>query len=68
MQYSKNEAEITTMDIGAVSTYSIWDCSCTGYLIIVCQTKRSVSKISRENEGLNYINDNIWSEEHNKKI
>ena len=36
--------------------------------MIVCQTKRSVSKISRENEGLNYINDNIWREEHNKKI
>jgi len=36
--------------------------------MIVYQTKRSVSKISRENEGLNYISDKIWSEEHNKKI
>jgi len=68
MQCSKNETEITTVDIGAVSTYSIWDCSCTGYLIIVYQTRRSVSKISRENEGLNYINDKIWSEEHNEKV
>lgn len=68
MQCRKNETEITTMDIGAVSTYSIWDCSCTGYLMILHQTKRSVSKISRENEGLNYINDNIWSEEQSKKI
>jgi hypothetical protein len=67
-QCSKDETEITTMDMSALSTYSIWDCSCKGYLIIVYQTKRSVSKISWENEGLNYINDKIWSEEHNKKI
>jgi len=64
----QNEPEITTMDIGAVSTYSIWDCSCTGYLMIVYQKKRSVNKINKENDRLNYINDKIWSEEHNKKI
>lgn len=68
MQCSKNETEITTTDIGAPSAYSIWDCSCTGYLMIVYQMNRSVSKISRENEGLNYISYKIWSKEHNKKI
>jgi hypothetical protein len=37
-------------------------------LIIMYQMMSSVSKISRENGGLNYINDKIWSGEHNEKV
>jgi hypothetical protein len=67
MQCSKDETEIITMDIGGVSKYPIWDRRYKGYLMTVYQMKRPFSKISRQNEGMNYRNDKVGRDVPNKK-